>query len=100
MILFLLFNHYQLLQWRKGLPLKAHAILFEHANFHGAHKHVFWPETDPNAANDNFFNDKISSVIILRGNWAFYRDSGFTSQYPNIFNSWHVLLCWRFWCCQ
>lgn len=28
-----------------------HVILFEHANFHGAHKHVFDPESNLNAGD-------------------------------------------------
>jgi hypothetical protein len=49
-----------------------HVILFEHAQFHGQHKHVFRAEANLNAADDNFFNDKVSSLVVLEGNWAFY----------------------------
>ena len=38
----------------------AHVILFENAQFHGQHKHVFRAEPNLNAADDNFFNDKVS----------------------------------------
>jgi Beta/Gamma crystallin/Kelch motif len=62
----------------------AHVILFEHANFHGAHKHVFSAESNLNADDDNFFNDKTSSIVVLEGNWAFFADSGFSRQYPAI----------------
>jgi hypothetical protein len=51
----------------------AHLILFEHVNFRGAHKHVFTAE-DLNAPDDNFFNERISSVIILEGTWKFYNN--------------------------
>lgn len=61
-----------------------HVILFQHANFHGAHKHVFGPESNLNAGDDNFFNDKVSSLVILDGNWAFYRNAGFNGQYAKI----------------
>jgi hypothetical protein len=50
----------------------AHVILFEHAGFHGAHKHVFQDEPNLNAGDDNFFNDKTSSIVILDGNWEFF----------------------------
>jgi hypothetical protein len=32
----------------------AHVILFEHRNFHGAHKHVFMAEANLNASDDSF----------------------------------------------
>src|SRR5690242_4711895 len=62
----------------------AHVMLFEHANFHGAHKHVFSREPNLNAGDDNFFNDKVSSLVVLEGNWAFFADSNFHRQYPPI----------------
>jgi Beta/Gamma crystallin len=63
----------------------AHVILFEHAQFHGQHKHVFGPEPNLNAADDNYFNDKVSSLVVLEGNWAFFPDSGFKpAPYPAI----------------
>ena len=62
----------------------AHVILFEHAQFHGQHKHVFGAEPNLNAADDNFFNDKVSSLVVLERNWAFYADSRFQRQYPPI----------------
>jgi hypothetical protein len=52
----------------------AHVILFEHANFHGQHKHVFREENNLNAADDNFFNDKVSSMFIVEGRWEFFKD--------------------------
>jgi Beta/Gamma crystallin len=62
----------------------AHVILFEHANFHGAHKHVLGAESNLNASDDNFFNDRVSSIVVLEGNWAFYRNSNFNGQYARI----------------
>jgi len=59
----------------------AHVILFEHVNFHGAHKHVFKAETNLNASDDNFFNDRVSSIVVLEGTWEFFRDSGFHNKY-------------------
>ena len=52
-------------------------ILFEHGNFHGAHKHLFASESNLRASDDNFFNDRISSFVILEGTWVFYRDVNF-----------------------
>jgi hypothetical protein len=62
----------------------AHAILFEHMNFHGAHKHVVGPESNLNAQDDNFFNDRVSSLVVLEGSWALYGDYKFEGQYPPI----------------
>jgi hypothetical protein len=62
----------------------AHIILFEHANFHGAHKHLFQTENNLNAGDDNWFNDKVSSFVILEGHWQFFRDSNFNGPASNI----------------
>jgi len=63
----------------KGSIVMPHIILFEHRDFHGAHKHVFCPEPNLAAGDDNFFNDKVSSFIILEGSWQFFRDINFES---------------------
>ncbi len=65
-----------------GAPIDGHVILFEHVNFHGAHKHVFTREPNLNASDDSFFNDRVSSIIVMSGVWKFYRDSGFQTPYP------------------
>ena len=51
----------------------AHVILFEHLNFHGAHKHVVGAESNLNAQDDSFFNDNVRSFVVIEDNWAFYR---------------------------
>ena len=63
----------------------AHVILFEHRNFHGAHKHLFRSEDNLNAGDDNFFNDRTSSFVIVEGRWQFFRDSGFNNPSSNVF---------------
>jgi hypothetical protein len=60
-------------------------VLFQHANFHGAHKHLYGSESNLNAADDNFFNDKISSFVITSGSWQFFRDSNFSGPASNVF---------------
>jgi hypothetical protein len=65
-----------------GAPIDGHIVLFENANFHGAHKHLFTKEPNLNAADDNFFNDRVSSVAVLHGVWAFYKNSNFDGKYP------------------
>jgi Beta/Gamma crystallin len=63
----------------------AHIILFENINFHGAHKHVVPDEPSLNASDDNFFNDRVSSLAIVEGDWAFYPDANFRRKpNPNI----------------
>ncbi len=57
-----------------------HMILFEHANFHGGHKHVFGTESNLNAADDKFFNDRVSSMVILDGRWEFFKDSNYIAK--------------------
>ena len=64
-----------------GEPLNAHAILFEHGQFHGDHRHVFTAE--PNLP-DNDFNDETSSIVVKQGNWSFFRDSGFHTDYGTV----------------
>lgn len=55
----------------------AQIIIFEHRNLHGNHKHIFTSEPNLNAGDDNFFNDKLSSFVIVEGRWQFFRDSNF-----------------------
>ena len=61
----------------------AEIILFEHKNFHGAHKHLYDSENNMNAADDSFFNDKVSSFVITGGVWKFFRDANFTGPGSN-----------------
>jgi hypothetical protein len=67
-----------------GSAMLPHVILFEHANFHGAHKHVFGWESNLAAGDDNFFNDRVSSIIVIAGTWAFFKDVGYANQYSRI----------------
>lgn len=69
---------------KAAITIEFEVILFEHANFHGAHKHVFTCEDNLNSSDDSFYNDKTSSIIVISGYWNFYRDSryrGFTFQF-------------------
>lgn len=67
-----------------GDHMNGHIILFEHENFHGAHKHVFGSEPNLGSADDNFFNDRITSFAIVEGNWKFFRHANFGARYPVI----------------
>ena len=62
-----------------------HIVLFEHRSLHGAHKHLFESEANLNASDDNFFNDRVSSFVILEGRWQFFRDSNFHNPSSNVF---------------
>jgi hypothetical protein len=59
-------------------------VLFQNANFHGAHKHLFGSESNLNAADDKSFNDAISSFVIISGTWQFFRDSNFSGPASNV----------------
>jgi len=63
----------------------AHLVLFEHRNFHGNHKHLFRSIDTLDAGDDNSFNDKTSSFVILEGRWQFFRDSHFSNPASNVF---------------
>ncbi len=74
---------------------EGHVILFEHADFHGRHKHIFKDYPNLNAADDNDFNDITSSIIVLDERWEFFIHADFVSKtgrtlqrglYPNVMN--------------
>lgn len=69
---------------RLGDPITGHVILFENSNFHGRHRHIFNAESNLNASDDSSFNDSVSSIVVLSGNWQFFRNAGFDDNYPSI----------------
>jgi hypothetical protein len=54
-----------------------HIIVFEHANFRGRHRHIFGQEENLNHPEDNTLNDRVSSFVVLSGNWQFFRHANF-----------------------
>jgi len=68
-----------------GHAVKGHIILFEHTSCRGRHKHVFLEEKNLNHEKDNFFNDRVSSIVVLKGKWKLYKDSNFVSGYDEVF---------------
>jgi hypothetical protein len=60
-----------------------HCILFELANFHGAHRHVFTVEPNLSASDDSVFSNKTSSIVILEGNGEFFSDADFKTKIGN-----------------
>jgi Beta/Gamma crystallin len=67
-----------------GDPLEHHIVLFEHANFRGRHRHIFDAEENLNAADDDTFNDNVSSIVVVSGNWQFFRNWHWDDDYPSI----------------
>ena len=59
-------------------------ILFEHVNFHGAHKHVFQDVEDLRKAAGETpasqFADKTSSIVVVKGTWNFFEHQKFLGQ--------------------
>ncbi|GAB1715062.1 MAG: hypothetical protein NTAFB05_01040 [Nitrobacter sp.] len=65
--------------------MPAHAILFENVDFQGNHKHVFDHIENLSTQVDHFnFNDKTSSLVVLEGNWQFFRDWMWQNPWPKI----------------
>jgi hypothetical protein len=69
-----------------GAPIEDHVILFADFALGGAHRHVFG-----SAQSLPGFNDGTSSIVVLAGNWVFYRDPGFRNRLrpvlgPGIYN--------------
>jgi hypothetical protein len=62
-------------------PDQGEVILFEHTNFHGAHKHIFREVRNLHKADGEtaatIFADKTSSIVVVRGTWQFFQDQEF-----------------------
>jgi hypothetical protein len=67
-----------------GDPIVGEIILFRDVNFGGPHKHLVNAEQNLNADDDDDFNDAVSSFVIIQGNWKFYRNAGFSDDYPAV----------------
>ncbi len=65
--------------------MKGHIILFEHFGLRGAHKHVFNEESNLARPEDKFFNDRVSSFIVMKGTWKLYRHINFDGAYDREF---------------
>jgi hypothetical protein len=64
-------------QAQHGAIKMAHVILFDKIRMHGNHKHVFQSETNLNAPDDNWINDQTQSIVVVEGEWQFYKDWNF-----------------------
>lgn len=62
-------------------PASGRVVLFEHENFFGRHLVIDDVAVDLSHIEDGFWNDRISSFAVLRGNWKFFRHAGFQHAY-------------------
>lgn len=56
-------------------------LLFEHADYGGRMKDVQNGDPDLTASDGGFFNDRVSSIVVLAGNWTFYKNTRFGGPY-------------------
>lgn len=63
----------------------AEVVLYQHIDFRGREKHLYGSEPNLNAPNDHFFNDKVSSFVVVSGRWKFFRDSNYRGPASRIF---------------
>ncbi|MFB9243331.1 beta/gamma crystallin family protein [Massilia antarctica] len=55
----------------------AEVVLSEHSNFRGREKHLYGSEPNLSAPDKHFFNDRVSSFVVVSGRWKVYRDSNY-----------------------
>jgi Beta/Gamma crystallin len=60
--------------------IKGQIIVYAHANEHGPEKTIFNCEDNLNATDDNYFNDKVSSFVIVSGQWKFFQNLNYDVQ--------------------
>lgn len=58
------------------------AIVFEDFNMTGSHTHLFANVPDL-TQSDDFWNDKISSIVVISGTWTFFADPVGEGSQPN-----------------
>lgn len=60
------------------------AIVFENANMEGEHKHFFASDPDLTEGSDGrYWDDKISSIVVISGNWTFFENPLGSGDVPN-----------------
>jgi hypothetical protein len=65
--------------------MASQVILFENADFEGNHKHVFSAIENLRVLIDPFnFNDKTSSLVVIEGEWQFFKDFEYENPFPAI----------------
>ena len=70
-----------LTSWAAEIP---QAIVFENTNMDGQHLHLFSSIPDLTKIEDGrFWNDQISSIVVISGNWTFCADPVGAGGVPN-----------------
>jgi len=60
-------------------------IVFEYPAMDGQHKHYFASDLDlTDNKEGKFWNDQISSIVVISGNWAFLGDPVGSVELPNL----------------
>jgi len=60
-------------------------IVFEYPAMDGQHKHYFASDLDlTDNKEGKFWNDQISSIVVISGNWAFMGDPVGSVELPNL----------------
>lgn len=62
-------------------PVRGQIVVYADANFQGAFRVIF--NDCPTLVPDGF-NDKISSFVIVSGDWRFYQDVNYGGQYAPV----------------
>jgi Beta/Gamma crystallin len=70
-------------QVTSGQGVTGHVILFASENFDGPHRHVFNSDDDLGQGHVSF-DDSVSSLAVVSGNWKFFRNPGFDDDYPPV----------------
>ncbi len=65
-------------------------LLFENINFDGRFKEIRNGNADLTFNDDGFFNEKISSIVVLSGNWSLFKNINFNG--PYLFNTQSIVL--------
>jgi hypothetical protein len=68
-----------------GKPATGEIVIYLARNMRGGHRHIFTEEPDLRHPEDAAFNDAVSSFVILKGVWKFYRDVNYMNAYDDEF---------------
>lgn len=58
--------------------------IYEHADFRGRERMIVSDIDNLGAADDNFFNDRISSFVVHKGKWQMFRHASFSIPYQPV----------------
>jgi hypothetical protein len=64
--------------------MTGHIVVFQHGSLRGHHRHIFDSENDFKASSDSSLHDAISSVVIIEGQWQFFKHGNFNAPYAAI----------------